>query len=188
MRLARERERSPRAGPVATLALGVALAACEDVSAYSTGEGESYCGAITLGRSFREGIGPRAQMRLALDASRLDAQTSPGRVWAWEPATEVQAERAWLDGVALEPFAPLAHDALGDLEFGEGRERNTVYALRPATGAEGMLAVLSLRTDGRVEVRLLRPGRGGTDAEDASPVYGVFLLERRRGTCGLEDP
>lgn len=185
------RARSTR--PSVTLALLAAACApalgCEDVEEFSTQKGESYCGAITLGRSFREGLGPRAQMRLSLDASRIDAQRSPGRVWAWEPASDVQPERRLLDGVALEPFAPMAHDALGDLEFGEGRERNAIYALRPATGDEGMLAVLSLRTDGRAEVRLLRPGVGGDQAPpERTPVFGVFLLERRDGDCGYETP
>ena len=94
--------------------------------------------------------------------------------------------RALLDGVPLEPIAPLAHDALGDLEFGEGRERNALYAVRPDDPAsEGMFAILSLRSDGRVEVRLLRAGMRGEGAPvERSPLFGVFLLERRRGDCG----
>jgi len=179
-------QRGIAAGALFTL---VALLGCDDVSAFSTEKGASYCGAITLGRRFREGLGPRVQMRLALDASRIDAQGAPGSVWAWEPASQVQAGRTLLDGVTLEPFAPIAHDALGDLELGEGRERNAIYALRPTTGGESMLAVLSLRTDGRAEVRLLRAGQiSAASTPDAStdrtPLFGVFLLERRQGDCG----
>ena len=170
---------------VASLAVGCA-AGCEDRDAFTTAEGESYCGAITLGRAFREGVGPRMQMRLQLDAAELDTAASPGRLWAWEPGGAVSTTRALLDGVPLEPIAPLAHDALGDLEFGEGRERNALYAVRPDDPAsEGMFAILSLRSDGRVEVRLLRAGMRGEGApEERSPVFGVFLLERRRGDCG----
>lgn len=165
------------------------LTACDDVSEFSTQKGESYCGAITLGRSFREGLGPRVQMRLSLDASRIDAQRSPGRVWAWEPASEVQAARTLLEAATLDPFAPIAHDALGDLELGEGRERNAIYAVRPAGDGEGMLAFLSLRTDGRVEVRLLRAGLQSESAPaDRTPLFGVFLLERRKGDCGFGTP
>lgn len=170
----------------AALALAAGATGCEDRDAFTTAEGESYCGAITLGRAFREGIGPRMQMRLELDAAALDGASSPGRVWAWEAGGAVSSSRALLDGVPLEPIAPLAHDALGDLEFGEGRERNALYAVRPDDpAAEGMFAVLSLRSDGRVEVRLLRAGvRGEGAPEERSPLFGVFLLERRRGDCG----
>lgn len=175
-----------RGWALVALAAGAWAAGCEDRSAFSTAEGESYCGAITLGRAFREGLGPRMQMRLELDAAALDTVSSPGRVWAWEAGGAVSSSRVLLDGVPLEPFGALAHDALGDLEFGEGRERNALYALRPEDpAAEGMIAVLSLRTDGRVEVRLLRAGLGGEAAPaERSPLFGVFLLERRRGDCG----
>ena len=173
----------------ALVALATSTAGCDDVSSFSTAEGESYCGAITLGRSFRQGLGPRVQMRLALDASRIDAQGSPGRIWVWEPASKVQPARALVTGSTLDPFAPIAHDALGDLELGEGRDRNAIYAVRPEGAAEGMIAVLSLRTDGRVEVRLLRAGATGEAATaERTQVYGVFLLERRRGDCGYEAP
>lgn len=154
--------------------------------AFSTSRGQSYCGAVTLGRAFREGLGPRVQMRLELDVEALDAGQSPGRVWAWEAATQVTPERALLDGVPLEPIAPLAHDALGDLDFGEGRERNALFAVRPGDpDVEGMIAVLSLRSDGLVEIRLLRAGlRGDGAPEERAPLFGMFLLERRRGDCG----
>jgi hypothetical protein len=189
----RVRAASTSAGAAAVLAAALVgslgLAGCDDVSSFSTGEGESYCGAITLGRSFRQGLGPRVQMRLALDASRIDAQGSPGRVWVWEPASTVQPGRSIVAGATLDPFAPIAHDALGDLEIGEGRDRNAIYAVRPEGAAEGMIAVLSLRTDGRVEVRLLRAGAVGVEATaDRTQLYGVFLLDRRRGDCGYEAP
>jgi hypothetical protein len=181
------RARAIGAAAAVVLAVGALLTgACEDQGAFTTAEGESYCGAITLGRAFREGLGPRVQMRLVLDADRLDGATSPGRVWAWEPETEVAPGADLLSGVPLEPIAPLAHDALGDLDFGEGHERNAVYALRPSDpAAEGMLAILSLRSDGRVELRLLRAGiRGEGAPPERAPLFGVFLLERRRGDCG----
>jgi hypothetical protein len=176
-----------RSGVVLGLAASFLIAGCNaDDGAFSTARGQSYCGAVTLGRAFREGLGPRVQMRLQLDVEALDAGESPGRVWAWEAATQVTPERSLLDGVPLEPIGPLAHDALGDLDFGEGRERNGLFAVRPANpDVEGMIAVLSLRSDGLVEIRLLRAGLRGEGApEERSPVFGMFLLERRRGDCG----
>jgi hypothetical protein len=167
-------------------ALAVLPGCNADDRAFSTARGQSFCGAVTLGRAFREGLGPRVQMRLELDVEALDAGESPGRVWAWEAATQVAPERSLLDGVPLEPIAPLAHDALGDLDFGEGRERNAVFAVRPGDPeVEGMIAVLSLRSDGLVEIRLLRAGLRGEGApEERAPLFGLFLLERRRGDCG----
>lgn len=183
--MSRGRRRGRLAAQV-TVVLAAALGGCDGVETFSTAEGESYCGAVTLGRAFREGLSPRVQMRLSLQAERLDDPTvSPGRVWAWEPATQISEARTLADGLALEPIAPLAHDALGTLTFGEGRDRNAMFAIRPpAPDAEGMFAVLSLRADDRVEVRLLRAGVRSEEApDDRSPIFGVFLLERRRGDC-----
>ena len=70
--------------------LACALAAClgalgcDDLERFSTASGESYCGAITLGGAFRTGFSPRVQMRLSLDATRLDGPDSPGALSTYE--------------------------------------------------------------------------------------------------------
>ncbi|WP_437782980.1 hypothetical protein [Sorangium sp. So ce1097] len=166
-------------------------AGCDDVSRFSTTEGESYCGAITLGGAFRAGLSPRVQMRLTLDADALDGPEPPGALWTYEAPDAAAPELRLLDGAPLRPIGALAHDPLSRLEFGEGRERNAIYAVSPSDpDAESLLAILSLRTDESVEVRLLRPGQaplpsGEAPAAERRQVFGNFRLTRRTGTCGF---
>ncbi|WP_437319128.1 hypothetical protein [Sorangium sp. So ce385] len=178
------------AGAASAAAAGGA-AGCDDVSRFSTADGEAYCGAITLGGAFRAGLSPRVQMRLSLDADALDGPEPPGALWTYEAPDGAAPERRLLDGAPLRPIGALAHDPLSRLEFGEGRERNAIYAVSASDpAAEPLIAILSLRTDASVEVRLLRPGReplapGEAQAEGERQVFGNFRLTRRTGTCGF---
>lgn len=170
------------AGFAGALALG-----CEDLSRFSTGDGESYCGAIALGAAFRRGFTPRTQMRLTLDAEKVDGSDSPGSLTTRDLLDDEGTELRLLDGAPLRPIPPLAHDALSRPELGEGRVRTAMYAVTPADpDAEALIAVLSLRTDGDVEVRLLRPG-AADDVEGLPPgrrpLFGLFTLSRRKGAC-----
>ncbi|WP_437869908.1 hypothetical protein [Sorangium sp. So ce363] len=185
-----------RALRLAPLALAGAMSAggaagCDDLSRFSTADGEAYCGAITLGGAFRAGLSPRVQMRLTLDADALDGPEPPGALWTYEAPDGATSERRLLDGAPLRPIGALAHDPLSRLEFGEGRERNAIYAVDASEPeAEPLVAVLSLRTDASVEVRLLRPGRaplasGEAEAAGQRQVFGNFRLTRRAGTCGF---
>jgi hypothetical protein len=179
------------APPVALLASVAFGAGCDDTSRFSTADGEAYCGAITLGSAFRTGLSPRVQMRLELNAAALDGPDPAGTVSTFEAADGASPERRLLDGAALRQIAPLAHDPLSRLELGDGRERNAVYAVSASEpGAESLLAVLSLRTDDSVEVRLLRAGAEPLPSGEAPPagqrqIFGVFRLTRRTGTCGF---
>ncbi len=166
----------------ALLALG-----CEDLSRFSTAEGESYCGAVTLGAAFRRGFTPRTQMRLTLDADKIDGADSPGTLTTRELLDNAGAESRLVDAAPLRPIPPLAHDAFSRPQLGEGRVRSAVYAVTPSDpNAEALVAILSLRTDGDVEVRLLRPG-ASDDAADLpagrKPLFGLFTLKRTPGTC-----
>jgi hypothetical protein len=85
------------------------------------------------------------------------------------------------------------NDPLSRPDFGDGRIRNWIFAVSPADpDAESMLAVLSLRADNTVEVRLLRPGKAPPSPPDSVPVaagqrpiFGIFPLTQQAGTCGF---
>jgi hypothetical protein len=169
------------------LAAAPLLAGCHDPSRFTTGPDEAYCGAITLGSPFRAGLSPRVQMRLTLDADALETGEAPGRLSTFEAATEERPERRLFDDALLRPIPPLAHDPLSRFEMGDGRERNTLYAVSPSEPLLGaMLAFVSLRSDGGVEVRLLRPGAEKEGAgEEGRLIFGLFSLVRREGRCGF---
>ena len=168
------------------LLTGLICAGCNDLCEFSTEPGEAYCGAITLGSAFRAGLSPRVQMRLELDAEALEGPDSPGRLSTFEAATSELPERRLFVDAPLRPIPPLAHDPLSQLEMGESRERNAIYAVSPREPtAAGVLAFLSLRTDRGVEVRLLRAGSETNENDDRKLIFGLFALVKREGSCGF---
>jgi len=182
------KQKLPRwAGALTVAALAITTAACDRISDFDTGPGEAYCGQITLASGYRTGFTPRVQLRMTFDSSKVDAGESPGMVTTFDAGMD--GDPQLLTDAPLRPIPPLSHDALSQLEFGDGREANLIYGLSPSSPeAESVLAVVSLRTDDAVEVRLIRPG---TDAEDDTvpsgrkPLFGLFVLRRRDGDCGF---
>lgn len=180
-------------GAVAAFVMVAAVlgAGCDDLGRFSTGEGEAYCGVVTLAGAFRTGLSPRVQMRLTLDASALDGSDSPGVLSTFEAADETHEEQRLIDNAPLRPIAALAHDPLSHLEFGDGRERNAIFAVSPADPeAESMVAIVSLQTDDAIEVRLLRPGAAEDASGEAPPaerraIFGMFRLTRQSNNCGF---
>lgn len=163
---------------------------CTELDRYSTAPSESYCGAVTLSSSFRNGLSPRVQMRLQLDASELDGEVSPGVVWTFEAAAGEAPDRRFLDRAPLRRIPKLGNDPLSQLELGGGRDHSRIFAVTPTDpDEEPLLAVVSLRSDDGIEVRLLRPGLAGTAAKPPPPgrrpLFGLFTLYKQIGTCGF---
>ena len=88
-------------------------------------------------------------------------------------------------------MSQLASIQVSTHEFGDGRDRNLMYAVSPANlQAESLLAVVSLRHDNKVEVRLLRPGKlllrtGQPTSASKRPLFALFTLSRQSGSCGF---
>lgn len=174
--------------PILALSLGaLALAAgCDDLARFNTAPDEAYCGSVTLANEFREGLSPRVQMRLRLEGSPLDGVESPGTIATFEAASATSAERRLLVDAALRPILPMQNDPLSRLEFGEGRDRNLIFSVTPADPeAAALLAVVSLKSDDNVEVRLVRPGGEGEEDPARKGIFGIFPLVRRSGSCGF---
>jgi hypothetical protein len=184
------------------LAVALAGLSCTDLDHFSNGKGDAYCGAITLGGSFRAGFSPRVQMRLHVDASRLDGPGSAGTLSTFEAADSARPERRLLDDAVLQRIPALENDPLSQLDFGEGRLRSVIFGVTPndpdvraAKGSaepppsESILAILSFLNDDRIEVRLLRPGVVSPSSEPVPdgrrPLFGVFPLSRQVGQCGF---
>ena len=166
-------------------ALGLALlgTACSSLGNYTTAPGESYCGTVTATPSFRTGVPDGIAMRLVLDGAALDSETSPGTVWTSAPSS---GTAPLLTGVALQRIPALENDALSTPDLGGGRGPTRIFALAPtAPGEAALLGAISLRSDDGVEVRLLRPQLGASPPPGQGAVFGLFVLYKQAGTCGL---
>jgi hypothetical protein len=169
-----------------SLALG---AGCERLGSFDLEPGESYCGQITLGSRYRSGFSPRVQLRMSFDADAVAAGKSPGSITTYDGGAE-ESQRRLLDGGSLRPIEPLSHDALSDLDLGDGRDLSYIYAVTPADpDAESLVAFVTLRDDDTVEVRLLRPGTAPEGNAAVTPaerqLFGLFVLQRQKGDCGF---
>jgi hypothetical protein len=172
------------------LALSLALAplGCDRVGDFDTAVGQAYCGRITLAAAYRTGLSPRVQMRMTFDSGRIDAGESPGLLTPFDAGAESPTQL--IVDAPLRPMPALAHDSLSQLEFGDGNEKSFLFAVSPAEpAAEALIAVVSLRNDDTVEVRLIRPGAAPSDGSDPpagrEPLFGLFTLERQEGDCGF---
>jgi hypothetical protein len=171
---------------IALVLLG--LMACDRVSDFDTSEGEAYCGQITLASAYRAGFSPRVQMKMTFASTALEEGTSPGNLTTYDAGDETLPNLV-LDA-PLRAIPALEHDPLSQLAFGDGRDRNMIYAVTPVPDdEEALLAVISLRSDDSIEVRLLRAGRAAAPGAEATPgrepLFGLFRLERREGGCGF---
>jgi hypothetical protein len=124
-------------------------------------------------------------MRLTLDASLFDGDASPGIVWTQEPANGGAPARKLVDGVALRAIPAIDNDPLGTPDLGSGRNTRLFALSASPPGELPLLAAVSLRSDGGVEVRLVRPGVSATASGGQAPLFGVFTLTRQAGTCGF---
>ncbi len=173
---------------LAALALAVTGIGCDSISGYSTAPGESYCGTVTADATFRTGLAADAQMRLTLDASAIESDLSPGTVWTVELGAGSTPTRRLVDGMPLRRIPQLENDPLSMPDLGGGRDHTRVFALTASpAGEDPLVAVLSLRSDPGVEVRLLRPGLDPTTSPPPGrgPLFGLFVLYKQAGTCGF---
>jgi hypothetical protein len=162
---------------------------CDPISSFDTEPGQSYCGQITLASAYRAGFSPRVQMRLTFESSAVEAGQSPGIITTLDAGDDVEPHL--LLDATLRPIPALEHDALSQLQFGDGRERNLIYAVSSHNpDQEALLAVISLRSNDSVEVRLIRPGGApgddGAEPPGRTPMFGLFNLSRVDGDCGVE--
>jgi hypothetical protein len=147
----------------------LSLCACSDLDRYGTRQDEAWRGTVVSSRFVRRGFDTLPTLELApLD---LENTTSgPGRI--------TTSDGTFADA-ALLPIAAAEYDALGSLDLGAGR-RSFLYLVAISGGphaGELAMAVLSLREDDTVELRLVR----GTGADpEGDDLYGVFPLTRQK--------
>jgi hypothetical protein len=170
-----------RQGLVVLLFSPLASGGCRDVSRFSTEPGESYCGQI-VGASFvLRGFADKLRMRMTFDADHL--ADTPGAL---------STDDELLTNAPMRPIPELMNDPLSTFNFGEGRDKNLLFAIDPTDPSRGptIMVIVSLMHDGDAEVRLVR-GAPSADASsagpaDGAPLFGVFApMIRQQGQCSF---
>ena len=160
--------------------VGIGSIGCRDATRFST-KNDHFEGNVAKGSFVRAGVADDARMCVTLDGEHL--QDAPGTL---------STSDGRFKGARLRPIPQIWHDPLSTLSFGDGRVQNLVYVvtpIAPAGDTQDVMVFVSLMDEGGVEVRLVR-GAPQTDAGTAAappaqapPLFGVFALDRRDGTC-----
>ncbi len=186
------RDRTPARGPsrfgvvaLAALSLG-AVASCRSLERFNTVKPAAYCGAIVGSPPFNvgfipSGAPPSLELRLQIDTDSLT--TFPGSLSSNDGTNGFCKPAPLFDEAPLRAIPEILHDQLSQADLGEGHQL-TFFAWVDPTCENSMLAVVSLLTNGAVEVRLLRPGPNVPD-ESKGPGYALFYLQRSDTGCGF---
>lgn len=163
---------------VGACALGVG---CDDLNRFDNGDGSAHCGNIVAASFVRSGFAHRPRLQLQLDMSALDRR--PGEITMDDAADGPCRPLATFDHAALRISQELQADPLSQFQFGDGRELNMLTWV-DSTCDGTYLAVVSLRHDDSVEVRLMRSEKDERGLE-VGP-FGVFKLTRHEQECGFD--
>ena len=168
-------------GLILLLAFPLAEGGCKDVTRFSTAPGESYCGPIVSAAFVLRGFNRTLRMRMTFDADHV--ADAPGTL-----STDDQL----LTNTPMRPLPEVMNDPFSTLNFGEGRDKNLIFAVDPTDPAKGptIMAVISLMHGGDAEVRLIRgapiAAGGASVAGDGEPLFGVFApMTRQPGQCSF---
>ena len=160
-------------GLALAFALGT-LASCTDSTRFSN-SGDHFEGTVVASGFVRSNVTEGTKLCVTLDASKL--QEGPGTL---------SSSDGRFKNAPLRPIPQAWHDPISTMAFGQGRERNLMYAITPdATLDDGgdAFAVVSLLSTGEVEVRLLRGAPGETASANAHALFAVFQAQRTPGGC-----
>jgi len=149
------------------------VSSCRNVEAFSTGTDDHFEGTVVQGGFVRSGFEAGTRLCVTLDGKRLN--DLPGNM---------SSSDGRFKAAALRPIPQVFHDPISTFNFGEGRARNLMYVASGLTedSAEAT-AVISLMESEQIEVRVFRGAPGNDRAP--RPLFGVFLLQRERGSCSF---
>jgi len=185
------------------LALSTTSVGCRSLERFNAEKPAAYCGDIVGASALQQDPGarepaheltgliptgspPTLQVRLQLDTSSLSDR--PGTLTSHDAGHGVCGDSPLFDEAPLRAIPGLLHDALSQLEFGQGHEHD-LFAWVDSTCKGTMIAVVSLLTDGAVEVRLFKPAPDlppppKTDQADLAG-FSLFYLRRNQNGCGF---
>jgi hypothetical protein len=173
--------------PVAAATL--LLFGCRSLDRFDTKGDPAYCGRIVGVDVFQdafipENTRPKLGLHLELDPDKLT--TYPGTLTSNDGEfglCSASGAPLFRDS-RLRAIEEIFHDALSQAEFGDGHQHD-FFAWVDSTCQGTMLSVVSLLTDGAVEVRLFKPAADppeGASAEER-PGFAKFHLTRNEAGC-----
>jgi hypothetical protein len=164
---------------------------CRELERFDTPGSSAYCGSIVGAPLFHEGfVGTNAppSLGLRLKLSTENLSTQPGTLSSNDALTGFCSKdgHALFEDAKLRAIPALFHDTLSQLEFGEGHEQD-YFAWVDSSCQGTMIAVVSLLTNGQVEVRLMKPAAepAPNAGPEQSPGYALFSLARSELGCGF---
>jgi len=175
--------------PLALLAL--LLAGCRSLDKFDTSGQSAFCGDLVGAELFQDGFipentPPSLRLNLELDIDQL--ATRPGTLTSEFVATGLCSENGdpLFRNAPLRAIDQIFHDDLSQAEFGEGHQHD-FFAWVDSTCQGTMVAVVSLLTNGAVEVRLMKPAPEPPAEASASerPGFAKFYLKKNAKGCGF---
>jgi hypothetical protein len=173
-------------------ALALSLGGCRSLERFDTAGEAAYCGSIVGAQLFQDGFvpdntPPSLSLHLELDIDSL--ATRPGTLTSNDGATglcSANGNQPLFRNAPLRAIEQLFHDDLSQAEFGEGHQHD-FFAWVDSTCQGTMVAVVSLLTNGAVEVRLLKPAPESAPDASASerPGFAKFYLKRNDKGCSF---
>jgi hypothetical protein len=175
--------------PLALLVLF--LGGCRSLDKFDTSGQSAFCGDIPRAQLFQDGFVPdntRPKLRLSLKLAIDQLATRPGTLTSDDGATGLCSENGdpLFRNAPLRAIEPLFHDDLSQAEFGEGHQHD-FFAWVDSTCQGTMVAVVSLLTNGEVEVRLMKPAAEPPADAGAGerPGFAKFTLSKNANGCGF---
>jgi hypothetical protein len=183
----------PRRGVAAAAVVlaGACLFGCRSLERYDTEGTSAYCGSIVGPTVFQDGFVPDGQppgLGLSLKLATSTLSTRPGTLSSNDAETGFCREegRALFENAPLRAIPEMFHDSLSQLEFGEGHVQD-FFAWVDSSCQGTMLAVVSLLTNGAVEMRLMKPAAEPPPnaGADQQPGFALFYMEKSDTGCGF---
>jgi hypothetical protein len=172
-------------------AVSFAFLGCRSLDRFDTSGAPAYCGTILKAPLFQDGLlpdgaEPGLNLRLEIDTDRLT--TRPGTLTSNDAVFGLCSGKggALFQDAELRAIEEIVHDSLSNLEFGDGHQHD-FFAWVDSTCQGTMLAVVSLLTNGSVEVRLLKPAAEPPDGagSEMRPGFALFYMRRSETGCGF---
>jgi hypothetical protein len=169
----------------------LAVAGCRSLDRFDTSGEAAYCGSIVgaQGSLFQDGFipentPPSLSIVLELDTNNLTSR--PGTLTSNDQTTGLcrATGEPLFRNAPLRAIPEIFHDDLSGAEFGEGHQHD-FFAWVDSTCQGTMVAVVSLLTNGAVEVRLMKPAADPPDGAPAAerPGFAKFYLRKNEHGC-----